>query len=160
MLAQQANSHEPWTDDDAFTWRQVRHQMEVLPTAVPARVPPMPDVLQGAQLEDLQSDAESFRSGAPCSERLRSFAHWRAKVTQAEFDSASRLWGLCETARALDRLLGRHPERLALRDAAAELKRHLLARWGVALPVSEDIRRFAARHTRRFDLLPEEWRCL
>lgn len=86
------------------------------------------------------------------------FGSWRAHVTETEACNAARLQTLAGTLQTLADLHRRstHPERVAARMAT--LGAFVEGAWGTAIPLSGDLRAWAARITRRYDLLPRAWR--
>jgi hypothetical protein len=86
------------------------------------------------------------------------FGAWRAHVTDVEARNASRLQTLALTLQTLADLHRKssHPEQVNTR--VAELGRFVEDVWRTSIPMGGDIRAWAVRITRRYDLLPAVWR--
>jgi len=81
-----------------------------------------------------------------------------AHVTETEARNAGRLVTVAGTLQTLADLHRKStdPDRVAAR--LATLGRFVEQAWGTAIPLSGDLRAWAARITRRVDLLPRDWR--
>lgn len=86
------------------------------------------------------------------------FGGWRVHVTDVEALNASRLQTLATTLQTLADLHRKStdPERVSTR--IAELGSFVERVWRTSIPMSGDVRAWAVRMTRRFDLLPSDWR--
>ena len=86
------------------------------------------------------------------------FGWWRAHVTELEALNAGRLQTLAATLQTLADLHHRssHPEQVNGR--IAELGDFVERVWRTSIPMGGDIRAWSVRITRRYDLLPRDWR--
>jgi hypothetical protein len=88
------------------------------------------------------------------------FGGWRAHVTDIEARNAARLLTVAGTLQTLADLHRKStcPDKVAAR--LGTLGAFVEAAWHVAIPLQGDVRAWAARITRRYDLLPVAWRGL
>jgi hypothetical protein len=110
--------------------------------------------------KDLEQHVEQARMDASAVSKniATAFTQWRLHVTEVEAQNAQRLQTLASTLRTLSDLYGKSsdPEQVSAR--IAELGMLLERRWRLAVPLNGDIRTWAVCMTRRYDLLPREWR--
>lgn len=88
----------------------------------------------------------------------RTFGGWRAHVTEVEALNAARLQMLASTLRTLADLMRRSTNAELVSARIAELGDFIERKWRTAIPLQGDIRTWASRITRRYDLLPFDWR--
>lgn len=86
------------------------------------------------------------------------FGQWRAHVTETEARNAGRLQTLAITLQTLADLHYKSTSPDAVAGRIAALGAFVERGWRVSVPMSGDIRTWASRVTRRYDLLPREWR--
>jgi hypothetical protein len=134
----------------------VEHPDSYLPVRCDER-PPLLDHLSPADLE--QHVLQAHADGSVVSKNIaKAWSAWRTTVTEVEAQNAQRLQTLAITLQTLADLFRKssHPEQVSQR--IAELGTLLERDWGLAVPMQGDIRTWSVRMTRRFDLLPAEWR--
>jgi hypothetical protein len=86
------------------------------------------------------------------------FGWWRAHVTDVEARNAGRLQTLAQTLQTLADLHDKAIDQTPVHERIAELGQFIEDTWRTAVPLSGDIRGWAVRITRRYDLLPRAWR--
>jgi hypothetical protein len=86
------------------------------------------------------------------------FGGWRAHVTDVEARNASRLQTLAVTLQTLADLHRKSTDPDVVRTRVAELGEFVERVWRTSIPMSGDVRAWSVRITRRFDLLPQDWR--
>lgn len=88
------------------------------------------------------------------------YGGWRAHVTEVEARNAARLQTLAVTLQTLADLHRKSTDPDAVSKRTAQLGLFIEGAWRVSVPLSGDVRTWASRITRRYDLLPLEWRAL
>jgi hypothetical protein len=86
------------------------------------------------------------------------FGWWRAHVTDVEALNAGRLQTLAVTLQTLADLHRKSTDPNAVSLRIEELGAFVENVWRTLVPMSGDVRAWSVRITRRFDLLPADWR--
>lgn len=118
---------------------------------------PMPPILERKVPRDIleyrvRAEDEHHAEGRNV---VRALGMYRAHVTEVEAANAGRLFILASTLRTLADLASMGPTRPELVHARiADLGAFIERTWRVPVPLTGEIRSWATRATRRYDLLP------
>jgi hypothetical protein len=123
-----------------------------------ARLPPMLEKTSVSEI--VSSSARAATQQEQTGKNVvAAFSTWRAHVTEVEALNASRLHMLASTLRTLADLHAKSAQPEIVLARLADIGAFIECAWGVAIPLSGgDIRAWAQRRTRRYDLLSIEWR--
>jgi len=123
----------------------------------PVGCEPMPWILSKVKPADLVAFRERAEDEKNSHARnvVNAFSAWRTHVSEVEATNAGRLHMLASTLRTLADLSGMSPARPEIVHARiADLGRFIENTWHVAIPLAGDVRTWAVKVTRRYDLLP------
>jgi hypothetical protein len=158
-------------DRAALEFKACHQALQNKPRLVPGQwVPPDPwSEGDSRQVHSLRALTDTFRSGGKLVfnyDAFRvsaeacgaAFTRWRNAVHDFEADEASKLTTVMWTYRTLFRL--RDELDVAMVDRMASVVADALEReWAcTVVPLEGDYREWAVRSTRRYDLLPRQWR--
>jgi hypothetical protein len=129
---------------------------------MPLECAPKPPILKSLTLSEVESHVMRASENEGHSRNVvRSFATWRAHVTEVEAHNAARLFMLASTLRTLADLLASSTQPAVVSARIGELGSFIERAWGIAIPLGPgDVRRWSRRMTRREDLLSVEERNL
>lgn len=141
-------------------WHACKEVLDNLTAYIPIECSTRPHLLEHIRLDDIsahvmRAEEEKNQVGRNI---VKAFSTWRLHVTEVEAANAARLLMLASTVRTLADLHSKstQPERVLAR--LGDLGRFIEAEWGVAIPLSGDVRAWAQKTTRRYDLLSADWR--
>lgn len=114
----------------------------------------IPDSLRGLHGFASREERERFIHTTP--DHVRDFGAWREHVTFTEGQNAAKLCALWCTIVVLSKFADHE----LVRAMRLEIEQFLIGRWKIRDQVPADWRSEAMRRSRRYDLLPKEWRSL
>lgn len=153
-------------DLDVAWWQHVVRLFGALDSYRPARCSECPLMLRTfyTNLEALAEACLPDKHGK-YGATAQAFGQWRAHVTEVEAENARRLELVADAVARLremrERTAERPPDLVLLDDMVRDLSQFIYAQYRVVPPAEQSkLRLWCQRQTRRYDLLPREWRGL
>lgn len=126
----------------------------------PVAFGPFPPLLEHITPRDLVEHSQrALTEGLHTSKTIvRTFGFWRSHVTEVEAINQRRLQILAVALHQLSDLLRRSTQPDVVSARIGELGEAIERAWKISIPLSGDVRAWSFRVTRRYDLLPVEFR--
>lgn len=159
-LPAQGGPEKPAVDPgDAGAWKRVAEALKALSALVPEDPPIRPPALRTVSFEELAEDVGRYRSGGEMTPRLRAYGAWRFELTRIEARNAGKLQCLAQLVLDLSDLQFKYSPNETLDKASKVFVEHFARRWRLDPTTDRSgYRLWAVKSTRRYDILPREWR--